>query len=1187
MARKGNMPVPQKWSGQDKRFGETVKSNLDVLCGFSGDPLDRALTARDLLDSGIVKLTAGSRSFSGSSTGLAPIVTGETYGVPPAPTNLEANGAFQTINLSWELSDYVGRSYVEVHRHTSNVIADATLVGQASGLAGLFSDPVGGGQTYYYWVRAVNQNGVAGPFNSSTGTLGQTATDTAFLLDELTDEITESQLATDLQTEIDKISGGINVSESVNARIANAAITQSQDIADAVAEIAGASIWNDEDQFNVGDKVRHSDRVWVAAAQNTDSEPTYSGTSSTNSDWTLSGIFTGVVNKEDSGTTAAAINVLTGQIASTYATATDVTTLEAALFNDLTGVDNWDAGSSYVEGNRVIFEQGLYRAVASSTNVEPDTDSSKWVVDTMSTASALSALEVYADQNYASATNLTDLESSIFNNVIGAPDWANGTTYSAGATVTYNQKIYRALQSTAIVVSGEPTEYALPTNTTYWVQDTLTTADQVEAAYAKSSDVTVLQSNLFDNMVDVDEWSNSASYSVGDRVVHTTSTGVKKLYKALIANSGSLPPNYISEPNPKWALDTLASALAVDSLTTFVNTEAATTSYVGGQFTEKLGDLGNLTVAGKFNNYRTASDQDTATTEEVDAAYAAIFTETTGLDDWATGTSYDVGDRVVHRADATSPRKVYKALEDNSGFTPHNNSAKWEVDTLAFAGALSTLDATVNADGTGLVDKTDAIELRIDNVGDVTMEQKFTAQATDIGDLESQYTVKIDSNGHVAGFGLANTTTASGTNTSEFYVNADKFAILPNAVTSADPAWSSSSSYAEGNRVTRENKLYQARVAHSNQQPPNDTYWDDLSRSPFSVTSSGSTTADGVYVPAGVYINNAMIKHASITSAQIGSVDADTIDTGTLNVTDLIEANAIEASKLLLDSTSLEETTLSDGTKALSVKAVSASKIEAGTIDATNVTISNLWAENISGDISKVVPFTLGQSYVDIGYNNIIWSGTIPAPSTVNGITSPKRPFVNATGWGNFENDDAYRVMLKMRVNSGSSTVSLGNLMAKSTQGQHIGNGVVIYNYFAEFSGDKRSSIPDGAELQQSSTTKGYAINNTYNSSTNRTVVQYTPASGQTFSVGTATNSAYSPTFIEVAFNYFRSQQDYHGHAFNITGGLGSATTHSVDVEIRMMRYAPNYQGVPYTLRTNDKTNDRVYGLYGTMMSLR
>jgi len=72
-----------------------------------------------------------------------------------------------------------------------------------------------------------------------------------------------------------------------------------------------------------------------------------------------------------------------------------------------------------------------------------------------------------------------------------------------------------------------------------------------------------------------------------------------------------------------------------------------------------------------------------------------------------------------------------------------------------------------------------------------------------------------------------------------------------------------------------------------------------------------------------------------------------------------------------------------------------------------------------------------------------------------------------------------------------------------------------------------------------------------------------------------------------VAFNYFRSPQDYHGHAFNITGGLGSATTHSVDVEIRMMRYAHNYQGVPYTLRTNDKTNDKVYGLYGTMMSLR
>lgn len=205
MPRKGNMPVPPKWSGQDKRFGETIKNNLDVLCGYSGDPLDRAITARDLLDSGIVTLAAGSSFFSGSSSGLAPANI-PSYNVPPAPTNLAASGAFQNILLTWNLETYEGHSYSEVFRHTSDSIADATLVGQVTGFNGVYSDSVGGGQTYYYWVRAVNQNSVAGPFNSSAGTEGETATDVSVLLDLLTDQITSTELASSLADPIATIS---------------------------------------------------------------------------------------------------------------------------------------------------------------------------------------------------------------------------------------------------------------------------------------------------------------------------------------------------------------------------------------------------------------------------------------------------------------------------------------------------------------------------------------------------------------------------------------------------------------------------------------------------------------------------------------------------------------------------------------------------------------------------------------------------------------------------------------------------------------------------------------------------------------------------------------------------------------------------------------------------------------------
>ena len=202
----GNMQVPPKWAGQDKRFAESLKENLDVLSGSRGDPLDRAVTVRDLLESGIVTLSAGANFYSGSSQDIIRnAIQYPNLGVPPAPTNLAANGAFQNILLTWDMEFYTGHAYYEIFRHTSDVVADATLAGTQSGFTGIYSDPVGGGSTYYYWVRAVNLNGVVGPFNSSTGTLGQTQIDIPFMLNLLSNQITSSELAVSLSTPISQI----------------------------------------------------------------------------------------------------------------------------------------------------------------------------------------------------------------------------------------------------------------------------------------------------------------------------------------------------------------------------------------------------------------------------------------------------------------------------------------------------------------------------------------------------------------------------------------------------------------------------------------------------------------------------------------------------------------------------------------------------------------------------------------------------------------------------------------------------------------------------------------------------------------------------------------------------------------------------------------------------------------------
>jgi predicted nucleic acid-binding Zn-ribbon protein len=62
----------------------------------------------------------------------------------------------------------------------------------------------------------------------------------------------------------------------------------------------------------------------------------------------------------------------------------------------------------------------------------------------------------------------------------------------------------------------------------------------------------------------------------------------------------------------------------------------------------------------------------------------------------------------------------------------------------------------------------------------------ISTQATSINGLEAQYTVKIDNNGRVAGFGLASTGNTS-TPTSEFAVVADQFSIVNPSSTSDNP----------------------------------------------------------------------------------------------------------------------------------------------------------------------------------------------------------------------------------------------------------------------------------------------------------------------------------------------------------------------------------------------------------------
>jgi len=198
--------VPASVSPEMRRYLETLEQVTNIRLGRRGDPRDRAVTLRELIDSGLAQELRSNPFDSNKSGNVGFVQPGSRLpdlAVPPAPTGFQANGAYSQINLQWDYPAYSNHSHTEVHSHTSDSIGDATLLGIQSGR--IFVDPVGSGATRYYWVRHVNTDSIAGPFNAAAGTAASTAPDVNHLLGVLTSAVTSSQLATSLSTPIAKI----------------------------------------------------------------------------------------------------------------------------------------------------------------------------------------------------------------------------------------------------------------------------------------------------------------------------------------------------------------------------------------------------------------------------------------------------------------------------------------------------------------------------------------------------------------------------------------------------------------------------------------------------------------------------------------------------------------------------------------------------------------------------------------------------------------------------------------------------------------------------------------------------------------------------------------------------------------------------------------------------------------------
>ena len=171
---------------------KALKEALEVRLGRRGDPMDKAVTVRDLYDGGVINVP-GRPTSGGGGGGIAPVPTPPlgNSAVPPAPTNLVANGAFVGILLSWDRP--VRRDLTaHIYRSSEDDLATAIFVGLSVG--NIYSDLVGHGKTYYYWIRYVSTLEVTGTYNAIAGTEGVTSVSVSEIMDDLSDSLGAGQL---------------------------------------------------------------------------------------------------------------------------------------------------------------------------------------------------------------------------------------------------------------------------------------------------------------------------------------------------------------------------------------------------------------------------------------------------------------------------------------------------------------------------------------------------------------------------------------------------------------------------------------------------------------------------------------------------------------------------------------------------------------------------------------------------------------------------------------------------------------------------------------------------------------------------------------------------------------------------------------------------------------------------------
>ena len=189
--------IPSKVDPELKNYLESVQEAIEIRLGRRGDELDRAITLRELISSGLAS-DLKSSPFNPNNPEVQTFQPKIIYDgtIPPLPTGFSAGGAFRTITLEWDMPPMANFAYTEIWRSEDSFIDNAVRVDTT--IASEWSDTVAYASTYYYWINFVSTSDIAGPKAGPKS--ATTAADIGAVMSALSEELADLPGYSALQT---------------------------------------------------------------------------------------------------------------------------------------------------------------------------------------------------------------------------------------------------------------------------------------------------------------------------------------------------------------------------------------------------------------------------------------------------------------------------------------------------------------------------------------------------------------------------------------------------------------------------------------------------------------------------------------------------------------------------------------------------------------------------------------------------------------------------------------------------------------------------------------------------------------------------------------------------------------------------------------------------------------------------